>query len=186
MNQKQIGEFLKQLRKEKGITQEQLAEELNVSARTVSRWETGRNMPDISLLVEIADFFELSIPEIIHAERKSEIMEDKETIQKMSEYADAERKLLSKRVCILSVVGLVSLLVGLLMESFLPNTTVHVYDLIQGVCFGVSVGALIVSILYSTGILAKVKSKKSKQMKVIAIVFGLICFACFILAIVIS
>lgn len=49
MDQKRIGSFLKELRKEKGITQEQVAEKLNVSARTVSRWETGRNMPDISL-----------------------------------------------------------------------------------------------------------------------------------------
>ena len=43
--------------KEKGITQEKLAEELNVTGRTVSRWETGSNMPDISLLVEISEFF---------------------------------------------------------------------------------------------------------------------------------
>ena len=75
MNQKKIGSFLKELRKEKGITQEEFAENLNVSGRTVSRWETGVNMPDISLLVDIAEFFNVSIPEIINGERKSEIME---------------------------------------------------------------------------------------------------------------
>ena len=53
MDQVKIGNFLKKLRKEKGITQEQLAEILNVSGRTVSRWETGNNMPDISILVDI-------------------------------------------------------------------------------------------------------------------------------------
>ena len=47
MDQKKIGRFLKELRKEKVITQEQLAEKINVSGRTVSRWETGSNMPDI-------------------------------------------------------------------------------------------------------------------------------------------
>ena len=74
MDQKKIGNLLKKLRSEKGLTQEQLAEILNVSNRTVSRWETGSNMPDISLLVEIADFYDISIPEIINGERKSEKM----------------------------------------------------------------------------------------------------------------
>ena len=46
MDQQKIGNFLKTLRKEKGITQEQFAETLNVARRTVSRWETGSNMPD--------------------------------------------------------------------------------------------------------------------------------------------
>lgn len=44
MDQKKIGSFLKELRKEKGITQEQFAENLNVSGRTVSRWETGGSL----------------------------------------------------------------------------------------------------------------------------------------------
>ena len=60
MDQIKIGAFLKVLRKEKNLTQEQLAEQLGVSGRTVSRWETGNNMPDISLLVEIAEFYEVT------------------------------------------------------------------------------------------------------------------------------
>ena len=59
MDQKKIGRFLKELRKEKVITQEQLAEKIKVSGRTVSRWETGSNMPDISLLAELADFYDV-------------------------------------------------------------------------------------------------------------------------------
>lgn len=47
MNQQKIGMFMKSLRKEKGLTQEQLAEVFNVSNRTVSRWENGNNMPDL-------------------------------------------------------------------------------------------------------------------------------------------
>lgn len=62
MNQKKIGVFLKELRKEKGITQEQFAEILNVSGRTISRWETGINMPDISLLCEISEFYKVTLP----------------------------------------------------------------------------------------------------------------------------
>ena len=47
MDTKKIGAFLKQCRKENNLTQEQLAEKFGVSARTVSRWETGSNMPDL-------------------------------------------------------------------------------------------------------------------------------------------
>ena len=92
MDQVKIGSFLKQLRKEKELTQEALAEQLRVSSRTISRWETGSNLPDIGLLVEIAEFYQVSIPEIINGERKSEIMnqETKETAVKMAEYSQNE------------------------------------------------------------------------------------------------
>ena len=55
MDTKKMGGFLKQLRKEQSMTQEQLAERLNVSSRTVSRWETGSNIPDLDTLIEMAD-----------------------------------------------------------------------------------------------------------------------------------
>ena len=50
MDQVQIGKFISELRKEKGLTQEQLGERLGVTQKTVSRWENGRNMPDIAML----------------------------------------------------------------------------------------------------------------------------------------
>ena len=71
MDQTKVGQFLKQLRKEKGITQEEFAEKIGVSGRTVSRWETGSNMPDISLLVDIADFYDVDVREIIEGAKKS-------------------------------------------------------------------------------------------------------------------
>ena len=84
MDQKRTGEFLKQLRKEKNLTQEQLAEKFFISGRTVSRWETGSNMPNLSVLVELADFYDVDIREIIDGERKSENMdnETKETLKR--------------------------------------------------------------------------------------------------------
>ena len=50
MDQQKIGGFLKELRKERGVTQEQLAQILGVSNRSVSRWENGNNLPDLDLL----------------------------------------------------------------------------------------------------------------------------------------
>ncbi len=94
MDQVKIGSFLKELRKEKKLTQESLAERLGVSNRTVSRWETGSNMPDIGMLVEIAGFYDVSIPEIISGERKSGKMdqETRETAEAMAEYSRNEVK----------------------------------------------------------------------------------------------
>lgn len=70
MDQKKTGYFLKKLRKEKGITQEQLAETFGVAGRTVSRWETGSNMPDLDILIRLADYYEVEIREIFNGERK--------------------------------------------------------------------------------------------------------------------
>ena len=94
MNQQKTGEFLKQLRKSKGLTQEQLAAHFYVSSRTVSRWETGSNMPDVDTLIELADFYDVDIREIIDGERKSENMdhETKDTLKKVAEYAAEEAK----------------------------------------------------------------------------------------------
>ena len=95
MDQKKIGLFLRELRKEKEFTQEQLAEQFNVSNRTVSRWETGTNMPDLSVLVELSDFYQVDIKEIIDGERKSETMneETRETLAKVAEYTEEEKKI---------------------------------------------------------------------------------------------
>ena len=70
MDQKKIGAFLKALRTEKGLTQEQLAREMLVSSRTVSRWETGSNLPDLSVLLNLADFYGVGLREILDGERK--------------------------------------------------------------------------------------------------------------------
>ena len=170
MDQKKIGSFLKELRKEKKITQETFAEILQVSGRTVSRWETGSNMPDISLLVKIAEFFDVSILEIINGERKSESMEKevKEVAEAMSDYVTAEKELLLKRAKIISIVGLLALLVALTMEGFCYDSGIPIFESVKGICFGFAVGALITMVFYTTGILAKIRRKKIKHMKIIA------------------
>lgn len=71
MDQKKTGYFLKQLRNEKKLTQEQLAEKFQITSRTVSRWETGSNMPDISMLLELADFYEVDIRETLMEKGKA-------------------------------------------------------------------------------------------------------------------
>lgn len=111
MDQIQIGSFLKTLRLEKSLTQEQLAEQFGVTGRTVSRWENGNNMPDISILVELADFYDVDIRELIDGKRKSEehmMNEDlKDTLVKVSEYTSAEKASMSKNILCNAVITLV-------------------------------------------------------------------------------
>lgn len=57
----EIAENIRKFRKERGLTQEQLAEALGVTVGAVSKWELGASVPDISLIVELADFFEVSV-----------------------------------------------------------------------------------------------------------------------------
>ena len=147
MNQVKIGEFLRELRKEKGLTQEQFAEQFNISRRSVSRWETGSNMPDVGLLIEIADFFEVDIREIIDGERKSENMDkEKETLKKVAEYADAEKFKLKKKIS--NILKWMSLLIlGSVLIGFFANQL----DTIWGcVCFTFGVVLLVgISMLMS-------------------------------------
>ncbi len=94
MNMKKIGSFLKELRKEKGLTQEQLAEKLGVAGRTISRWETASNMPDLSILIQLAEFYDVEISEILDGERKDKDMDKelKETLTKMADYSEIKKK----------------------------------------------------------------------------------------------
>lgn len=162
MNQKKIGLFLKTLRKEKNITQEVLAEKLNVSSRTVSRWETGSNMPDISLLVELSEFYQVSIPEIINGERKSDKMnqETKDTAIKMAEYSKNElntekRKIISALLMIFGVFIIISAL------AIFPNES----------SWG-SIYAIIGGAILTVGIYLKIKSVLVKRVSRILSVIG--------------
>ena len=85
MDQMKIGAYLKKLRKEKNLTQEQIAEKFGVSQRSVSRWENGYTMPDISVLIELADYYDVDLREILNGERKADNMNEdlKQTLDKL-------------------------------------------------------------------------------------------------------
>ena len=172
MNQQKTGEFLKHLRKKKGLTQEQLAEHFCVSSRTVSRWETGNNMPDLDMLIELADFYDVDIREIIDGERKSENMdnETKDTLKKVAEYAAEENKKLKNKMVDM-MLGAVILLV---FSSILFENTYSglLYGIVpERACNnilmfsqGLAVAALVLNILHLMGFFEKIsKWKKTRQ-----------------------
>ena len=71
MDQKRIGAFIAQCRKEKNMTQMQLAERLEITSQAVSKWENGRGMPDMSLLQPLCDILGISLNELFSGEHIS-------------------------------------------------------------------------------------------------------------------
>lgn len=75
MNQIKIGEFIAERRKEKSLTQAQLAEKLLITDRAVSKWERGRSLPDASIMIELCEILGISVNELLCGEKIS--MENK-------------------------------------------------------------------------------------------------------------
>ncbi len=164
MDQKKIGSFLKELRKEKDITQEQLAEKIKVSGRTVSRWETGSNMPDISLLAELAEFYDVSIPEIIDGERKSENMNEevKETVLKLSDYTETINQKIKGRLFVLTVIAIIGM-IAFVIEVMGLDTPGSIYERVASAGLGLDFGVLIVLAMYLSGLLGKIKARREMK-----------------------
>ena len=167
MDQKKIGGFLKELRKEKGVTQEQLAEQFSVSNRTISRWENGNNMPDLDILIEISDYYEVDLREILNGERKSENMDKKmkETVLQAVDYTNTEAEKYNKRVRLCNAIAM-----GLfLLYTIIRDTAVYtdyflvktVVDIAQGLVIGMLLAGLIMSSRYG----AKVRAFKQRLFK---------------------
>ncbi len=159
MDQKKIGLFLKELRKEKGITQEAFAEKLNVSGRTVSRWETGNNLPDISLLVAISDFYEVDVREIIEGERKSEMNEEiKDVANKMADYAGNEKGKMMKYIQPIGFVGVFIITVAIVFQCISYDSSFFHKGALIASC--VSLVIMVIITLYVTGVLERISKKK--------------------------
>lgn len=69
MNQQKLGNFISKLRKEKGLTQQDLANELNLTDKAISKWERGLSCPDISLLIPLSEILEVSVNELLLGEK---------------------------------------------------------------------------------------------------------------------
>ena len=163
MDMQKIGVFLIELRKEKGLTQEQLAETLNVSRRTVSRWETGSNLPDLDLLVEMSDLYKVDLRELFDGERKSEHMNEelKETVLQVAEYSCAEKQRSTRIVRIYFALGIIALIVNAVINMTELGDTFMV-GFMKGLTFSLALGAMVLGILYTTGVMMKIQALKMR------------------------
>ena len=69
MNQEKIGKFISELRKEKGMTQANLADQLGITDRAISKWETGKSMPDSSIMLDLCNLLSINVNELLKGER---------------------------------------------------------------------------------------------------------------------
>lgn len=110
MNQEKIGKFIAEKRKESNLTQIQFAEKLGVTNKSVSRWETGKNMPDISLFIPICEILGISVNELIIGEeiKNNETAKEQDII--IETIKTSNKKLKLARILIYIVAILLSLI----------------------------------------------------------------------------
>ena len=144
MNQMATGKFISQKRKEKSLTQEQLAEKLGVSNKTVSKWETGKCMPDYSVVKTLCDELEITVAELMDGEKseeKSVRTYDEEQIMdllKKTQNLEKQKELLY---------GILLIVMGIALQA-LSHTLggSNVKDFFSGLLLGISIAEMLVGI----------------------------------------
>lgn len=107
MDQEKIGKFILELRKDKKMTQQELADKIGVTDRAISKWENGRGMPDISLMKPLCEILDITLNELISGEKidkKEYQKKSDENILKTIKYTNKKTKFFKKfLICLISV-----------------------------------------------------------------------------------
>lgn len=139
MNQMRIGKFIAECRKNKNLTQSEMAEQLGVTDRAVSNWENGKNMPDLSLFKPLCEILDITINELLYGQEiKKDNYQEKseENIINTIEYWD--KKVEQKN----RTIGLIVLLLGfsisiLGLMTFHPDSHACSFSVVIGMMFSV-------------------------------------------------
>ena len=161
MDQAKIGLYLKELRKSKNLTQEELSEKLGVSRRSVSRWETGNNLPDIDLLIELADFYDVDLRDMLTGNTEDAFMDKKlkETALMVAEYSNEEKMKVTRRFHIMYLLGIISF-VGYIVSRFLELEETPFVSFIQGTALGIALGMLVLGLIITSRNAEKIRQTK--------------------------
>ena len=166
MNQEKIGKFISELRKEKSMTQEQLAEKIGVTGKSISRWENGNTLPDISLLVQLSEILDTTLPELINGRKmtKEELLAQKETINNLIELETTKQIGYNQKSFRFLMIGLSLTALALLDNNihYLKYIfTQNANDFVNGLMIGAGLA------LNICGILVKNNKKLSEKVKVL-------------------
>ena len=117
-----IGKFISDCRKKQGLTQLQLADKLNITDRAVSKWETGRAMPDSSIMLQLCDVLQISVNELLQGEvimNNEENKQEEVLMQLLKEKQQSDKRLLKIEIYI--IILSITFLLGLLILSSTLN-----------------------------------------------------------------
>jgi len=129
MNVKKIGEFIKQKRKEKKLTQKELAEKLSITDRAISKWERGICCPDISILKELSSILEVSVNELLAGEEIEKLEKEKTDdvlVDSVKQYTSVEKKK-NKKLLIFTII-LFIFYIGLVFAMYLTYNQITKND----------------------------------------------------------
>lgn len=121
MDQIKIGRFIATRRKEVGLTQLELSEKLNISDRAVSKWETGKSLPDASIMIELCEILGIQINELFYGEMinmndYNEIAE-KNLLEMKKQKEEADKRLLTIEIIVGIILAITFLLIVGIVDS---------------------------------------------------------------------
>ena len=123
MDQLKIGRFIAERRREQGLTQAELAEKLHITDRAVSKWETGRGVPDSSIMLALCELLDINVNDLLSGE-KIEISSynrelENKLLEMIKEKEQADRRLLTLE-WIIGIFSIIILFLPILMAAYLP------------------------------------------------------------------
>lgn len=157
MNQEKIGLFIAKCRREKNMTQEDLAEKLGVSNKSISRWENGKTMMDISLFEPLCNELDISIIELLNGERINDKKKDKLYTKTLINYSN---KVGSRNKQVILTILFIMSLMPMLLYQFGGMRGVQE---ISGLIILLSPITIVSIILFFLGIWFKFKNKKTNK-----------------------
>ena len=122
MDQLKIGKFIAECRKQKKLTQMQLAEKLNITDKAISKWENGKAMPDSAIMLELCDILCISVNELLNGEKISmekNNQKNEQLLLDMAKELERKNKTIWVSMWVIIIVSMIALLAGIFIAAFL-------------------------------------------------------------------
>jgi len=137
MNQIKIGEFIASQRKINNLTQAALAEKLGITDRAVSKWERGKGMPDVSIMLDLCDIFGITVNELLCGEKMSmenSNQKNEQLLLDMAKELEKKTKIIWTSMWAIMIVSMTALFAGIFIAAFLIPEGVWQIVTILGIC----------------------------------------------------